>query len=92
MMTEKALADSRLRWSMVTSSRGLAEHGSFLQLSVTHMRCKKWVIQTDFVEYTENLFIAQVAPSITDNPVRWGYEWNSSIPISQSQKKSNARC
>ena len=44
MMADKAPADSRLRWRMATSGRGRVEHRSFLQLSVTHMKCKKWVI------------------------------------------------
>jgi len=44
MMTDKAPADSSGEWRMVTSGRGRVEHRSFLQLSVTHMKCKKWVI------------------------------------------------
>ena len=44
MMTDKAPADSRLRRRMATSGRGRVEHRSFLQLSVIHMRYKKWVI------------------------------------------------
>jgi len=46
MMTDKAPADSSGEWRMVTSGRGRVEHRSFLQLSVTHMKCKKWIIRT----------------------------------------------
>ncbi len=61
--------------------------GVLMNYHQEHMKCKKWIIPPNFMEYTERLFIAQVAPSITENRVRWGYKWNSSIPISQSQKK-----
>ncbi len=44
MMTDKAPADSGGEWRMATSGRGRVEHRSFLQLSVIHMRYKKWVI------------------------------------------------
>jgi len=50
MMTDKAPADSNSAgvWRMVTSGRKRVEHRSFLQLSVTHMKCKKWVMRREF--------------------------------------------
>ncbi len=43
MMTDKALANLRLYRSLGggDTGKGRVEHRNFLQLSVTHMKCKK---------------------------------------------------
>ena len=43
MMTDKGPANLRLYWNLGggDTGRGRVEHRNFLQLSVTHMKCKR---------------------------------------------------
>jgi len=56
---------------MVTSGRGRVKHRSFLQLSDTHMKCKKWVIERLMISSKLRTSVRRKLQFRLDRSSRW---------------------